>query len=511
MNTSGYKVMTFSLFMLLTVATFVIFIPHADCEAQGIPPPVRQNLGFPDSTITDFTEADCRFCHEDPNIVDDANIANRHHLLVGTAVADPTVRPFPDGDTDGTYDCFSCHDLIWDPVTQTFQLQQFRDCLFCHNTSSPHHEAADALAQNCDACHGPVDNPFDGHFIPDHSPSFVTPTRSGGTGLPLNSRGIGAGGCDYCHDSGLTIEGIAADTNEDLHHDTGLYSQSPPVCAWCHDFGLPFGEQIRVCERCHGISSLHNIQVDSDATGLVDTDGDGIGDTDNTGNIIPNMENQFWGHIGNNDDCWGCHGFSLSAAPEAGPIIPDVSGLSAYSIPAGTDTGITITGAAFTNTEQTPEGPVTLESEVVLTGADGTAVTLVPDAISESSMDVTIPGTLAAGNYTLRVRKVSNDSNAVNIALIPPVTITDHTCNRKQGVLVINGSGFGDKPEGTDADINVEMNGQTVDIISWTDTRIKASVIRCPRNAIITVNALFGSAKSSGDGKPPKPCKGKRC
>ncbi|MEN8262455.1 MAG: hypothetical protein ABFR82_03235 [Nitrospirota bacterium] len=508
MNTGNRKLLTFLVFMIVILATYVFLTPVAECEAQ---PPVRQNLGFPDSSIADLTEEDCRFCHEDPNIVDDSNIPDRHHLLLGTPVPNPTIRPFPDGDTDGNYDCFSCHNLIWDPVTMTSQFETFRDCLFCHNTGSPHHGTAEAQAQNCDACHGPVDNPFDGHFIADYPPSFVTPTQSGGTGLPLNSRGIGAGGCDYCHDSGLTIEGIIADTNENLHHNTGLYSESPPVCAWCHDFGLPFEEQIRVCERCHGINSLHNIQVDSDATGLVDTTGDGIGDTENAGNIIPNMENQFWGHIGNNDDCWGCHGFSFSSAPESGPIIPNVSGLSAYSIPAGTDTSITITGAAFTNTDQAPEGPVTLNSEVVLTAADGTTTIITPDSVSESIMDVTIPGTLAAGNYTLRAVKASNDSNAVNIAVIPPVSIADETCNRKKGVLTINGSGFSNKPEGTEADINVEVNGQAIDIISWTDTRIKASVSSCPGNATVTVNALFGSAASSGGGKPPKPCKGKKC
>ncbi|NIN35499.1 MAG: hypothetical protein GTO60_10575, partial [Gammaproteobacteria bacterium] len=66
-------------------------------------------------------------------------------------------------------------------------------------------------------------------------------------------------------------------------------------------------------------------------------------------------------------------------------------------------------------------------------------------------------------------------------------------CNRKKGLLTIEGSGFGVQPAGSDDYINVEVNGQQVNILSWSDTRIKASVSRCPKNAGITVNALYGS------------------
>jgi hypothetical protein len=48
-----------------------------------------------------------------------------------------------------------------------------------------------------------------------------------------------------------------------------------------------------------------------------------------------------------------------------------------------------------------------------------------------------------------------------------------------------------------------------VEIISWKDNRIKASVTSCIDNANITVNALFGSA-STGDDKPPKPDRDRR-
>jgi hypothetical protein len=492
-----------------------------DCGAEVIPPPVRQNLGFNDASIASFTEEDCRFCHEDPDIVDDANIPNRHHLRVGLPVDSPTVRPFPDGDTDGNYDCFSCHNMIWDPDTQSTQLEIFRDCIFCHNTGSPHHGTPQALAQECDFCHGPVVNPFDGHQIPTTTPSLVTPEPSGGLGLPLNSRGNGAGACTYCHDSGLTEAGFDADTNKNLHHNTGLGPAFDPgvyTCDWCHKDGNPFStdlDRIRTCERCHGFESLHNIQSDSNATGDVDTDGDGIPDTPNEGNILPNFENPYWGHIGNNDDCWGCHGFSAASAPGTGGIIPHVELLSQYSVTAGVDTTLTLTGVALTNTVQTPEGPLALDSQVVLTAKDGTATILATTAISESSMDVVVPASLAAGNYKLRAVKGSVDSNAVGLAVIPGVTITGADCDKKRGIITITGSGFGTKPEGTDADISVEVNGVVYDsssLTSWSDTQIRVSVGSCSKNPTVTVNALFGSATlEGGNNKPPKPCKGKKC
>jgi hypothetical protein len=230
----------------------------------------------------------------------------------------------------------------------------------------------------------------------------------------------------------------------------------------------------------------------------------------NVGTIEPGVEDAYWGHIGNNSDCTGCHGFvTASMAPGTGPVIPDVGLLSAYSITAGTDTSITVSGSAFTNGIM---GNL-VTSSIELTAADGSKVTLTPDSISVNTINVTIPGTMAPGNYAIRAVKGSNSSNATGLAIIPDVAITDVNCDKKKGVLTITGSGFGTKPEGTDADISVEVNGRTVEIISWTDTQIKASVTSCPKGATVTVNALYGSDSNSGGsgGKPPKPCKGKGC
>ncbi len=79
--------------------------------------------------------------------------------------------------------------------------------------------------------------------------------------------------------------------------------------------------------------------------------------------------------------------------------------------------------------------------------------------------------------------------------------------------LTNGGNNGGRKPEGIDDYINVEVNGEQVEIISWSDTQIKASVSRCSGKATVTVTALDGSATNSDSsgGKPDKPCRGKKC
>ena len=63
------------------------------------------------------------------------------------------------------------------------------------------------MSGDCVSCHGDiVDNMNDGHYIPTYPISPDTPSSSDGDGLPLNSRGNGAGACNYCHDDdGLAV------------------------------------------------------------------------------------------------------------------------------------------------------------------------------------------------------------------------------------------------------------------------------------------------------------------
>jgi hypothetical protein len=233
---------------------------------------------------------------------------------------------------------------------------------------------------------------------------------------------------------------------------------------------------------------LHNIQVDSN--------GDDV--------ISPNGENPYFGHIGSNTDCNGCHGFSVAAAPGTGPVIPFINSADDLTMTAGTGTTVTLSGVAFTNNIDTGTEIIELVSDVELTASDGSVTVLTPDSVAQSEIVVSLPGSLAPGNYHLRAVKGPKDSNPVVVSVTPAVAITSVDCDKKKGLLTVTGSGFGDKPEGTDADLNLQVNGQTMELISWGDTQIKASVDRC-RKASVAVNALFGSADNG------KPCKGKKC
>jgi hypothetical protein len=323
-----------------------------------------------------------------------------------------------------------------------------------------------------------------------------------GDGEPLNSRGNGAGACNYCHDDdGLTPPVIL--DNHDLHHGTNLVDFGNR-CDWCHDFALPFDEQIRVCEGCHGPDSLHNIQADSNGDGLLVVGGELAG----------------YGHVGRDagpgdSDCWGCHGFAPAgaSAPGTGPIIPSISSSDVAVVIAGTDTPVVLTGAAFSNID----GLTVYESDVVLTAANGSFVTLTPSVVTEGAMVVTIPAGTAPGNYNLQAVKADSASNPTAISVVPEVVVTDATGDE---TVTISGSGFSGYAAGSATSVTGKIttgkgkNKTTVTvtatILSWSETSIEAQFDSKPSE--ITVSSVYGAATSEvggggGGGKPPKPPK----
>jgi len=415
-----------------------------------------------------------------------------------------TVAPILDGNGDGVddtnYGCLNCHEYIDVGGVITFNVE--RDCLQCHiqvpGEGSVHHltptaqgtdsPLGDPDVGDCTPCHGSlVDDIGDSHVIPTYSPSLVTPKPSGGEAPPLKGS-IGAGGCDYCHDSGNnTTPAVQVYTNSETHHSTGVFISETGVvnedtCSWCHNMSVPDELQIRVCEGCHGYESLHNIQVDSDGDCCVDPGGE-----------LPG-----YGHIGADDptgdsDCWGCHGFTAASAPGLGPVVPFISGADALVIPGGTDTAITLSGSSFTNNM----GAFEWRSNIVLTAEDGSSTMLTPDTMDACTLTVTIPGTTAAGNYEVRAVKNETASNPIVISITPPAVITSIDCNEQSGTVTITGSGFSERPEGTEASINVTENGIPLNIISWTDTEIQASGAVC---GAITVNTLYNSSTAGACG-----------
>ena len=277
-------------------------------------------------------------------------------------------------------------------------------------------------------------------------------------------------------------------SNRSLHHGTGLAHAGK--CDWCHDFDVPYEEQIRTCESCHGPESLHSIQADSL-------------NQDNLGTIVVGLEDPGYGHVGHNDDCWGCHGFEQSGGPFSGPVSPTIYTADHAVIRAGTENTVILTGSAFTNIT----GGTMFESDVVLTASDGSSVTLTPDMILEhEALAVTIPGDMAPGNYRIQASKPDGEenpsarSNPVVVSVIPVVTINNVSAAR--GTVTITGSGFGGYAKGSGTAVvgttrTRNLRGESqAKIISWSDTRIKANFgSRAPSE--VTVRSVFGTDTAS--------------
>jgi chitodextrinase len=447
---------------------------------------VTDNVGATDTATTTaqvgwtsvafgvLVEGDCRACH-------DSGVPDRHHALYGSERGGVT-PPYPDPGGGTTWTCINCH-------SESFTAE--RDCVVCH-TASAHHSTPAAQGGDCVSCHGDVvDNMDDGHYIPSYAPSLVTPSSTGGDGLPLNSRGNGAGACNYCHDDdGLPTPVIL--TNQALHH------AASSNCTWCHP---AHGNTMRRCEGCHGPDSLHNIQADSP-------------NPNNIGTLVVGGEDAGYGHVGRDagpadSDCWGCHGFSIAFAPGSGPIIPTVYASDRSVIGTGSDNAITLIGSSFTNVANGTR----YTSDATLTAGDGSSVTLTPDIVRLGALTVTIPDDTPPGNYDLRAVKADVASNPAVISIVPQVIITQATGKR---TVTINGSGFGGYAAGSGTSVTgTKTTGKgkkktntpvEATILSWSDTKIEAEFGFRPKE--VTVNSVFGTATSKV-GKPPKPGKDK--
>lgn len=524
-------------------------------NAAILPPPVNQYLGIPDTTFNNLTETGCRSCHnQNPPIVavDPTYLPDRHHLLVGIAIPALSDIPYTDSDGNGqadtAYGCYNCHKSTYNPATMLYVLDpNFRDCTLCHQQTGTsggtvHHRGTLAQAGDCAACHGSFvdkglldtdndgiiaaldktedlngDGYADGGWIPTYRASLVTPWPSkkpasgpatGSDDRASNLFGEKEGSCKFCHSNRTGVEGqpVAEDsgpfkpvmvyTNSETHHTTGFFEDGTK-CQWCHYFAQQNtalnNPPIRTCEICHGIPSLHNIQVDSG------TDG-----------IKPGAELRGFGHIGAQWDCDGCHGFdstTTSAAPVSGPVVPGLHHLSASSVQAGA--AIELTGIAFINQIQDPltgSYAITAKSDVVLTDVAGKQTVIVPVNVFNDAIQVVIPADLPAGNYKIAAKKGPKLSNPLNLAVTPRLSIASATGN--SNVVTITGSGFSAYMNAGDSGTNVTATityrtgnkrkpvtvTQTVQgvIQGWTDTRIVAKFPAAP--AAVNVNTIFGSA-----------------
>ncbi len=498
------------IFAKLTLAT-VLLLSLAFTGWAAVPaPPANQNLGIDDGVFNNLAEDQCRLCHG-PNAEPDSPVApeptnvDRHHLRVDTLIGtdptqDPSAAPCLDQDpatcvVGDVFECLSCHELVFNPVTGAFEFAEFRDCLQCHEQvagqASVHHLTPDAEARDCVSCHGGIITNFDdGHFIPTYAPSLVTPWPSnkpnGGDPNPVLPT-VEQGNCNYCHNTADNTStpvtdpdsGVLVYRNAETHHSTGFILDGAK-CVWCHNVlpGLNDAASIRRCEDCHGIDTLHNIQFDN------------VGD-----GVDPGAEAPWFGHIGNNSDCEGCHGFTAGAAsaPGGGPLIPQVDSLSKASFIEGQSTDIVMTGQNFLNTITNPMdgSKIDLECTVVVTDASGYARTLKPTSITYGTMNVTIPADLPEGNYKLAAVKYGKYSNPMPCTVMtqPEIYSADLAAD---GTITINGNGFSAMPPVIDG-LGVAVEGKAANTLSWGDDRIVAKLPGANCDQTVTVSSSFGS------------------
>jgi hypothetical protein len=478
-------------------------------------PPVNQDQGVPDHAFNTMSEPVCRACHnQNPPAgipINPTYLPHRHHLKVGVSIPPKTDILFPDGDDDGipdtTYTCTNCHKIEFDPVTHIPEINILRDCMQCHvygPEGSVHHRSDKTIQLDCKACHGGLVNNHpteganpDGHYIPTYSPSQVTPWPSGkpnGNGnQPPSSAGTYPGNCDYCHNTEdgtpnggapvqTSIGMLTIDTSEHTHHTAAIGSlQLPgqPPCMVCHDFTSPSEYRIRTCENCHGIDTLHAISADTNGNGF---------------QLL--REAPGYSHVGSLLDCWGCHDSNARALADklSAKALPSIDFMDGSAISAGADSSLTIGGTNFTGYEKNPwtgANDALVSSVVRLIDSKGNETELVPNSVTETSIQVTVPGTMAPDNYRVVVDKKGSESNPASMIIKPEVAIDSAVCRGKN--LSVTGRGFGDYSSASNSGTSVSVAGESGRVISWSDQEIRAQAVGCGSGETVSVSGIHGS------------------
>jgi len=492
-RTNSVKLMLTALVAMLAMASV--------CWGNQPPPPVDQSLGIPDTIFSQMDEADCRVCHGDNPpagvpVETDHSLPDRHHLLIGTAVPSPTAAPNPTVG-DGIYQCLTCHTMVYNSTTGTFGFANYRDCMLCHASTSAgtvHHVGATAQGGNCVACHGSlVENMDDGHYMPSYDPSLVTPWPSGKeTG---DGNADGQGNCNFCHNTmKLTdpayvadsadppptvvdlVSGVTVYRNNLTHHSTG-FGGDLTKCEWCH--GGTGAMTIRTCEGCHGVTSLHSIQL-------------GLGAA-----TEPGQEGPYLGHIGDQWDCYGCHGFTAASETDTYVAAPYLTSVTPSSVSVEFVGTITVTGYNFIGSG--------LEAEVHLVDDQGNSVTLnsvsVANDVIEAELPPPAPYVWESGTYTLTVVKGTLVSNPIVIAVTPEPEI--HTVMHVggtlfyslEGVNLLPGSGNDGAKIGTQVTVSDGVTTYNCEIVTGSDSKL---FVKCGgEGPIVKATTIFGNQASA--------------
>ena len=421
------------------------------------PPPANQAIGIYDTSVNQLAEDNCRNCHNSTYL---GGVPTRHHNLVPS----------------GEYGCVACHPVVNGPNGYSVLID--RNCIACHNGSAfyanpsliagrPHHNTSQAQVRNCEACHGGfVDSYNDGHYVPTYNVSIVTPDTS--YKIFNATSGRYWGGCEACHQGNASSNpGILS--NVDSHHNEIFGVTQGYSCTWCH-IAQGTALDIRRCEDCHSVATIHNIQYNYSGTN----------------------GQQGYGHIGANWDCNGCHAFwdAGEVPPFGGPIVIDASSFTPSVLNANQATVVTIAGDNFVQ-----------DTYTTTVNVDGNSIT--PTSVTNSQIVVTVPA-LVAGVHQIQVVKTgatdSTTSKLSALTAVSPVTIT--SAKLKSGVITIAGTGFGTKPTlNANQYVTIQKSDGRIfysdTITSWSTTQIKAKKTTSPAAAVgdtVTVTTPTGSA-----------------
>jgi len=499
----------------LSIISFMLLISTSMTAWGDIPPPpVNQNLGIPDTQFNLLSKEICWRCHKPAALgetsppagvpVKTTYLPDRHHQHVNTEIAGgPEQPPFMDANRDGVedthYTCLNCHELGAGSSGQLELVQSFRDCLFCHivegGERTVHHDTPLAKEALCGTCHGSLIRSLDMGMPPaSYQPSIITPWRSGkpnGDDSLTSSAGTHPGNCNYCHNTregnsdGLGTPDVPSGfgpitvfTNMENHHGTGVPtitdSSKGSPCSWCHNIDQPPEEGIRGCQRCHDIESLHNIEYDAD--------GDGI---------IPGSETAFNGHIGNTDNCWGCHGNNREISSMSGGFSPatatpaQLTNMNLSTWKEGTEFQMTLTGSGFINqggllNEQT------FRPTVQLTDSAGSTIELTPTAESVDSVEVAIPS-LPADNYWVQIKKGTTLSNPLVASVTPAIGVRSAICYSRFNLVILTGTGLSQFLPGEGTGTSITGDGtEAFRVFRWSGGMIAAMFTSCPTAVEVT-------------------------
>ena len=517
-----------------SIISFMLLISASITAWAAIPPPpANQNLGIPDTQFNLLSKEVCWRCHKPYALqagltppegvpVQTTYLPNRHHQHVGTPIAGgPEQPPFPDHDNNGiidvNYACLNCHEIVTNETGYWQISEDFRDCLFCHivdgdEQRTVHHDTPKAKEALCGDCHGSLIRSLDAGQPPaPYSPTMITPWKSGKPNADTSitsSAGTHPGNCNFCHntadgtDTGTptdtTFGLITVFTNYQNHHGTGVPtitdSSKGSPCDWCHlttfpaDY-TPYPDEpveawaIRGCQRCHDIASLHNIEAD--------VAGDGI---------IPGAEDPYNGHIGNQDNCWGCHGnnreliVTAAGLPITSATTPQLDGISTVTWKEGTTFNLDLTGNSFfnqgdeynPNTGETQQA--TFTPTIQLTDKEGNSTVLDPFTAEPSFLSVTIPGTLGENIYQVQVKKANQLSNPITITITPRISISSAVCYLDYRVVLLRGDNLSDYLPGTNTGTSVSGDGNDADMVyRWKAGMIAARFNQgCPSTVTVT-------------------------